>query len=73
MVKRLGHVVDDGEALWLLSSAAEIGFRVKGATQVKLVLGSDDTVLDPAAETVRPRFAVRLDGEKILDRRMADK
>lgn len=73
MVKRLGHVVDDGEALWLLSSASEIGFRVKGATQVKLVLGSDDTVLDPAAETVRPRFAVRLDGEKILDRRMADK
>lgn len=73
MVKRLGHVVDDGEALWLLSSASEIGFRVKGATQVKLVLGADDTVLDQAAETVRPRFAVRLDGEKILDRRMADK
>ncbi len=73
MVKRLGHVVDDGEALWLLSSASEIGFRVKGATQVKLVLGADDTVLDPVAETVRPRFAVRLDGEKILDRRMADK
>ena len=73
MVKRLGHVVDDGEQLWLLSSAAEIGFRVTGATQVKLVLGADDTVLDPAAETVRPRFAVRLDGEKILDRRMAEK
>ena len=50
MVKRLGHVVDDGEALWLLSSAAEIGFRVTGAAQVKLVLGADDTVLDPAAD-----------------------
>ena len=73
MVKRLGHVVDDGEALWLLSSAAEIGFRVTGAALVKLVLGADDTVLDPAAETVRPRYAVRLDGEKILDARMTAK
>ena len=73
MVKRLGHVVDDGEALWLLSSAAEAGFRVTGAAQVKLVLGADDTVLNPETETLLPRFAVRMDGEKILDARMTGK
>lgn len=72
-IKTLGHIVDDGEALWLLSSAAEIGFRVTDATQVKLVLGADDTVLNPAMETILPRFAVRVDGEKVLDARMTAK
>ena len=35
-VKLLGHVVDDGERVWLVSSAAEAGFRVAGATRVAL-------------------------------------
>ena len=72
-VKTTGHIVDDGEQLWLLSSAAEISFRVTGATRVELVLGTDDTVLSPAAETLLPRFAVRVNGEKILDARMTAK
>ena len=46
-IKTLGHIVDDVEGLWMISSAAEIGFRVTGATRVKLELLADDTVLDP--------------------------
>ena len=37
-IKTLGHIVDDGEGLWMISSAAEIGFRVTGATRVTLEL-----------------------------------
>ena len=70
MFKLLGHIVPDGERLWLISSAAEVGFRVTGATRVLLRLQADDTVTDPAKETMLPRFAVRLDGKKILDARL---
>lgn len=72
-VKLLGHYVDDGEQVWLISSAAEAGFRVTGATRVLLRLRADDTVLDPAKETLLPRFEVRLDGKKILDARLTAK
>ena len=70
MVKLLGHIVADGERLWMVSSAAEVGFRVTGATRVLLRLRADDSVSDPARETQLPRFAVRLDGKKILDARL---
>ena len=69
-VKLLGHVVDDGEQVWLLSSAAEAGFRVTGATRVLLKLRADDSVADPGRETELPRFEVRLDGRKTLDARL---
>lgn len=70
MVKLLGHVVQDGEQIWLISSGAEVGFRVTGATRVTLRLRADDTVISPETETMRPRFAVLLDGRKKLDARM---
>ena len=70
MVKLLGHVINDGEMDWLISSAAEAGLRVTGATRVLLKLRADDSVLDPAKETLLPRFEVRLDGKKILDARL---
>ena len=73
MLKLLGHIVPDGEQLWMISSAAEVGFRVTGATRVLLRLRADDTVADPSRETMRPRFAVRLDGKKILDARLTAK
>ena len=73
MVKQLGHIVDDGEGLWMISSAAEIGFRVTGATRVKLELLADDTVLDPEKEPYLPRYEIRLDGKKIIDARMTAK
>ena len=73
MIKLLGHTVDDGEQVWLLSSAAEAGFRVTGATRVLLKLRADDSVLDPAKETLLPRFEIRLDGKKILDARLTAK
>ena len=69
-VKTLGHIIPDGERMWMISSAAEIGFRVTGATRVLLKLQADDTVMDPAAETLLPRFEIRLDGKKILDARL---
>ena len=73
MIKLLGHVINDGEMNWLISSAAEAGFRVTGATRVLLKLRADDMVLDPAKETLLPRFEVRLDGKKILDARLTAK
>ena len=73
MVKLLGHVINDGEQDWLISSAAEAGFRVEGATRALLKLRADDSVLDPAKEPLLPRFEIRLDGKKILDARLTDK
>ena len=73
MLKLLGHIVDDGEGLWMISSAAEIGFRVTGATRVKLELLADDTVLDPGKEPYLPRFEIRLNGERIIDARLTAK
>ena len=72
-IKTLGHIVDDGEGLWMISSAAEIGFRVTGATRVKLELLADDTVLDPEKEPYLPRFEIRMDGKKIIDTRLTAK
>ena len=72
-IKTLGHIVDDGEQVWLISSAAEAGFRVRGATRALLKLRADDSVTDPGKEPLLPRFEVRLDGKKILDARLTAK
>ena len=73
MVKLTGHVINDGEMDWLISSAAEAAFRVRGATRTLLRLRADDSVLDPAKEPLLPRFEIRLDGKKILDARLTAK
>ena len=70
MIKLVGHIVADGEQLWLISSAAEAGFRVKGASRLTLKLRADDSVTDPARVTELPRFEILLDGMKILDARL---
>ena len=70
MVKMVGHIVPDGEQLWLVSSAAEVSFKVSGATRVLLKLRADNSVTDPEKETLLPRFEVRLDGKTILDARL---
>ena len=54
----------------MISSAAEIGFRVTGATRVVLRLSADDTVSDPEKEPYLPRFEVRLNGKQLLDARL---
>ena len=71
MVKRLGHIVPDAGMLWMISSGAEIGFRVTGARRVSLRLRADDTVCREETEHRKPRFAVYVDGKKILDARMS--
>ena len=70
MLKIMGHTVREDGKIWMLSSAAEIGFRVTGATRLRLKLEADDTVQDPALEPLRPRFEIRLDGRRTLDMRM---
>jgi hypothetical protein len=69
----MGRTVTDGNMLWLLSSLSEVGFAVRGATELSLLLQGDGTVADPQGDHIRPRYAVRLDGEKIRDARMAEK
>ena len=72
-IKTLGHYIDDGEQVWLISSAAEAGFKVRGATRLLLKLRADDSVTDPGKEPLLPRFEIRLDGEKILDARLTER
>ena len=69
-VRVLGRTAEDGGMLWLMSSLSEAGFTVSGAAEVKLVLKADDTVSDPARLDLRPRYAVHVDGKRILDTRM---
>lgn len=73
MFKMLGHIAREGELLWMVSSAAEIGFRVSGATKVIVKLTADDTVFDPTLEPHLPRFEVLLDGKKAVDSRLTEK
>ena len=68
-VRVLGRTAEDGGMLWLMSSLSEAGFTVNGAAEVKLVLKADDTVSDPARLDLRPRYAVHVDGKRILDAR----
>ena len=73
MLKMLGHIAREGELLWMVSSAAEIGFRVTGATKTVLKLVADDTVLDPTLEPHLPRFEILLDGKQAVDSRLTEK
>lgn len=73
MLKLIGHIVPQGNEYWMISSGAEIGFRVTGATKTVLQLRADDTVNDPEKETLLPRLAVLLDGQQALDTRLAEK
>ncbi len=73
MVKLLGHIVSVGDEHWLISSGAEIGFRVKGASNAVLHLRADDTVEDPEKETLLPRLEILLNGEKNSDTRLTEK
>lgn len=70
-IRVLGRCTEDGGMLWMVTSLSEAGFRVTGATEVRLRLRADDSVTDPGRRDIRPRYAVRLDGEKIADARMA--
>ena len=71
-IRVMGRTVMDGGMLWLASSLSEAGFKVNGAKELTLVLRADDTVSNPAWDHIEPRYAVRLDGEKIRDACMAE-
>lgn len=73
MLKLLGHIVPLGNEHWMISSGAEIGFRVTGATKAVLCLRADDTVNDPEKETALPRLEILLDGQQALDIRLTEK
>ena len=73
MLKIMGHTVQEDGRIWMLSSAAEISFRVTGATKLRLKLEADDTIQDPALEPLLPRFWILMDGKKIRDIRMHEK
>ncbi len=72
-IRVMGRTVMDGDMLWLISSLSEAGLSVRGAKELTLVLQADNTVSDPACYHIRPRYAVRLDGEKIRDACMAER
>ena len=70
-IRVMGRTVTDGEMLWLASSLSEAGFAVHGAKELTLALRADDTVSDPLRKHLAPRYAVRLNGEKVRDDCMA--
>lgn len=70
-VRILGrYTVDADGNLWPVTSAAEVSFRLTGATRLTLCLRSDDSVTDPGRTAIRPRFALDINGERITDRLM---
>ena len=72
-VKVLGRTAEDGGMLWMSSSLSEIGFRVRDAKHLEMILRADDTVLDPERKHLTPRFRVLVDGDQVIDRCMQEK
>ena len=69
-IRVMGRTVMDGGMLWLLSSLSEAGFRVSGATFLRLVLRADHTVDNETMQHLTPRYMIRLDGEEKCVSRM---
>ena len=69
-VKKLGRMTEDAEGtLWLCAPASEIGFRVEGAGFLSFKLLWNGTCPESTPDRIWPRYAVWLDGERILDAR----
>ena len=69
-IKKLGRMAEDAEGtLWLCSPASEISFRVRNASFLTLTLCWNGTCPESTFDRIWPRYAVYLDGEKILDTR----
>lgn len=72
-IKVLGRTARDAEGtLWMGSAACEISFRLEEARSLSFVLTGDGTCREdtPAAVNIRPRYALYLDGVKVLDQRL---
>ncbi len=70
-VKILGRTARDAEGtLWLLSSASEVSFRLTGASFLSLTLLWNGTCPESTFDRIWPRYAVYLDGRKMLDERL---
>ncbi len=72
-VKTLGRAAEDGEGtLWMGSAGCEISFTVENAGFLSFGLTGDGTCREdtPAARNIRPRLALDLDGQRILDLRL---
>ncbi|MBR4501393.1 MAG: GDSL family lipase [Clostridia bacterium] len=71
--KTLGRFVKDAEGtLWMCSPASEISFVLKDARFLSLVLLWNGTCPETTVDRVLPRYAVYLDGEKLVDSRLSD-
>ena len=71
-VRVLGRTAEDGGMLWMASSLSEVGFTVRNAREVKLVLRADDSVTDPEWKHIAPRYCIRLNGRKVRDKVMTE-
>ena len=67
-VKTLGRMAEDEDGtLWLAAPASEISFRVSGARFLTFLLAWDGAVPESTPDRIWPRYAIYLDGSKILD------
>lgn len=67
-IKLLGrYAFDPSGTLWLASSCSEVSFHLSRATYLTFDLIGDGTCHDPHQADIRPRYAVYVNGEKIID------
>lgn len=70
-VKTLGRMAEDGEGtLWLAAPGSEISFQVTGGRRLEMNLKWDGAVPESTPERIWPRYAIYLDGTKIMDARL---
>ena len=71
-VKTLGRFAEDAEGtLWMCSPASEISFVLKDAGFLTLSLLWNGTCPETTVDRVLPRYAVYMDGEKLIDSRLS--
>ena len=64
-VRRMGRTHWQNDRLWLAFSGSGIGFEVTGAC-CKICLAGDSTSVAPDADTHTARYALYVDGERVL-------
>ena len=67
-----GRCVEDGGILWLTFPLCEVAFEVQNATFLRICLVGEDRRGDPDRIRVAPRFAVDVNGQRVLDERLTE-
>ncbi len=67
-----GRCLEDGGILWLTFSLCEVAFQLRSANFLRLRLTGDDPAGDPGKMNIAPRFAIDVNGKRVLDSRLTE-